>query len=111
MSQLDEVAEKDGWLIVVAERLDRKGGREVVVRCADRAHAQQTADWLVDRSARLAPRGDRPQPDQFRGRRLDQRVVDASALGEEQVSRPVNLSTELRTRSARRTNESAARCS
>ncbi|GIF94251.1 hypothetical protein Cch02nite_76950 [Catellatospora chokoriensis] len=42
-------------LIAVAERLDRKGGREVVVRCADRADARQTADWLVDRFSRLAP--------------------------------------------------------
>jgi hypothetical protein len=42
-------------LISVAERLDRKGGREVVARCADRADAQQTADWLVDRFSRLAP--------------------------------------------------------
>ncbi len=42
-------------LIAVADRLDRKGGREVVVRCADRADAQRTADWLVDRFARLAP--------------------------------------------------------
>jgi hypothetical protein len=42
-------------LIAVAERLDRKGGREVVVRCADRADAQQAADWLVDRFTRLAP--------------------------------------------------------
>lgn len=42
-------------LIGVAERLDRKGGREVVVRCADRADAQPTADWLVDRFSRLAP--------------------------------------------------------
>jgi hypothetical protein len=42
-------------LIAVAERLDRKGGREVVVRCADRADAQQVADWLVDRFSRLAP--------------------------------------------------------
>lgn len=42
-------------LIAVAERLDRKGGREVVVRCADKADAQQTADWLVDRFSRLAP--------------------------------------------------------
>jgi hypothetical protein len=42
-------------LISVAERLDRKGGREVVARCPDRADAQQTADWLVDRFSRLAP--------------------------------------------------------
>lgn len=42
-------------LVSVAERLDRKGGREVVARCPDRAQAQQAADWLVDRFARLAP--------------------------------------------------------
>ncbi|MBB5873547.1 hypothetical protein F4553_006981 [Allocatelliglobosispora scoriae] len=42
-------------LIAVAERLDRKGGREVVVRCADRKSADQTAAWLVDRFSRLAP--------------------------------------------------------
>jgi hypothetical protein len=42
-------------LIAVAERLERKGGREIVARCADRADAQHTADWLVDRFTRLAP--------------------------------------------------------
>ena len=42
-------------LLAVAERLDRKGGREIVVRCGDRADAARTADWLVDRFARLAP--------------------------------------------------------
>ncbi|MGW4460828.1 hypothetical protein [Micromonospora sp. NPDC004704] len=42
-------------LLTVADRLDRKGGREIVVRCADRADAEQTADWLVDRFSRLAP--------------------------------------------------------
>ena len=42
-------------LLAVADRLARKGGREVVVRCADRANAQQIADWLVDRFSRLAP--------------------------------------------------------
>lgn len=42
-------------LMAVAERLDRKGGREVVVRCADRADAERAADWLVDRFSRLAP--------------------------------------------------------
>ena len=42
-------------LVGVAERLDRKGGREVVARCPDRKDAQQTADWLVDRFSRLAP--------------------------------------------------------
>jgi hypothetical protein len=42
-------------LIGVAERLGRKGGREVVARCPDRANAQRAADWLVDRFSRLAP--------------------------------------------------------
>ena len=42
-------------LIGVAERLDRKGGREIVARCPDRSDAQQTAEWLQDRFSRLAP--------------------------------------------------------
>jgi hypothetical protein len=42
-------------LIGVAERLGRKGGREVVARCPSRFDADQTADWLVDRFSRLAP--------------------------------------------------------
>ena len=39
----------------MAERLERKGGREVVARCPSRADADQTASWLVDRFSRLAP--------------------------------------------------------
>jgi hypothetical protein len=42
-------------LIGVAERLERKGGREVVARCLTKADAQETADWLTDRFSRLAP--------------------------------------------------------
>ncbi len=42
-------------LIGVAERLGRKGGREVVARCPSRADADQTAEWLLDRFTRLAP--------------------------------------------------------
>jgi hypothetical protein len=42
-------------LLAVAERLERKGGREVVARCPSKADADQTADWLVDRFSRLAP--------------------------------------------------------
>ncbi len=42
-------------LIGVADRLGRKGGREVVARCPSRADADQTAEWLVDRFSRLAP--------------------------------------------------------
>jgi hypothetical protein len=43
-------------LIAVAERLDRKGGREVVARCADRPDAVEVAGWLIDRFSRLAPK-------------------------------------------------------
>jgi hypothetical protein len=42
-------------LFGVAERLERKGGREVVARCPRRADADDTADWLVDRFSRLVP--------------------------------------------------------
>jgi hypothetical protein len=42
-------------LVAVAERLDRKGGREIVARSPQRADAEAAAEWLVDRFARLAP--------------------------------------------------------
>ena len=42
-------------LMTVAERLERKGGREVVARCPSRRDAQEVADWLVDRFSRLVP--------------------------------------------------------
>ena len=42
-------------LIGVAERLARKGGREVVARCPSRTDADETAEWLVERFSRLAP--------------------------------------------------------
>ncbi|GAA3600843.1 hypothetical protein GCM10022223_15610 [Kineosporia mesophila] len=42
-------------LIAVAERLHRKGGREIVARCPDEAEASRTAAWLQDRFSRLAP--------------------------------------------------------
>ncbi len=42
-------------LITVAERLERKGGRELVARCPSRRDAQEAADWLADRFTRLAP--------------------------------------------------------
>lgn len=42
-------------LIAVAERLHRKGGREIVARCPDAKDAQRTAEWLEDRFSRLAP--------------------------------------------------------
>ena len=42
-------------LIAVADRLERKGGREMVGRCPTRKDAQEAADWLVDRFSRLLP--------------------------------------------------------
>lgn len=42
-------------LMGVAERLSRKGGREVVARCPSRGDADDTASWLTDRMSRLAP--------------------------------------------------------
>ena len=42
-------------LLAVADRLRRKGGREVVARCPSARDADQTADWLADRFSRLAP--------------------------------------------------------
>lgn len=42
-------------LATVADRLERKGGRELVARCPTRKDAQEAADWLVDRFSRLAP--------------------------------------------------------
>jgi hypothetical protein len=42
-------------LLAVAERLERKGGREVVGRCPDRGDAEETAAWLLDRFSRLVP--------------------------------------------------------
>ena len=37
------------------ERLERKGGREVMARCPSRDDADQAAAWLVDRISRLRP--------------------------------------------------------
>ena len=42
-------------IIATTERLERKGGRELVARCPSRKDAQEAADWLVDRFSRLAP--------------------------------------------------------
>ena len=42
-------------LITVAERLERKGGRELVARCPTRKDAQEAADWLVARFSRVMP--------------------------------------------------------
>jgi hypothetical protein len=42
-------------IIPSAERLERKGGREVMARCPTRPDAEEAAAWLVDRLARLHP--------------------------------------------------------
>ena len=42
-------------IIATTERLERKGGREVMARCPDRADADAAAEWLVDRLSRLHP--------------------------------------------------------
>lgn len=42
-------------IVETAERLARKGGREVVARCPTRGDAESAGAWLVDRLARLAP--------------------------------------------------------
>ena len=42
-------------IIASVDRLQRKGGREVMARCPTEDDAQAAADWLVDRISRLEP--------------------------------------------------------
>jgi hypothetical protein len=42
-------------IIASVERLQRKGGREVMARCPTRADGEEAAQWLVDRLSRLCP--------------------------------------------------------
>ncbi|MET0728168.1 MAG: hypothetical protein ABWZ76_07695 [Acidimicrobiales bacterium] len=42
-------------IIASVERLERKGGREVMARCPTRADAEEASSWLVDRVSRLQP--------------------------------------------------------
>lgn len=42
-------------IIPAVERLQRKGGREIVARCPGEDDAADAAAWLLDRLARLAP--------------------------------------------------------
>lgn len=37
------------------ERLERKGGREIVARCPGQLEADEASEWLIDRLSRLAP--------------------------------------------------------
>jgi hypothetical protein len=45
-------------IITAVERLQRKGGRELMARCPTRADADQAATWLLDRISRLSPGSD-----------------------------------------------------
>jgi hypothetical protein len=42
-------------IITAVDRLQRKGGRELMARCPTRADADAIAAWLVDRISRLSP--------------------------------------------------------
>jgi hypothetical protein len=42
-------------IIATADRLERKGGRETMARCASEQDAEAVAVWLVDRLSRLHP--------------------------------------------------------
>ena len=37
------------------ERLQKKGGREIIARCLDEQDAQKASDWILDRLSRLTP--------------------------------------------------------
>ena len=42
-------------IFATVERLERKGGREIVARCPNQADGEAAATWLVDRISRLRP--------------------------------------------------------
>jgi hypothetical protein len=42
-------------ILASVERLERKGGREVMARCPTAADAEEAAAWLADRVSRLVP--------------------------------------------------------
>ena len=42
-------------IITAVERLQRKGGRELMARCPTRVDADDASAWLVDRISRLSP--------------------------------------------------------
>jgi hypothetical protein len=42
-------------IIATVDRLQRKGGREVVARCPTKADATDASNWLIDRISRLRP--------------------------------------------------------
>ena len=42
-------------IIATVERLQRKGGREILARCPTRTDGEEAAAWLIDRLSRLQP--------------------------------------------------------
>ena len=42
-------------ILMSVDRLQRKGGREIMARCPTQADADDAANWLVDRVSRLRP--------------------------------------------------------
>ena len=42
-------------ILTSVERLQRKGGREIMARCPTQQDGDEAASWLVDRVSRLAP--------------------------------------------------------
>ena len=42
-------------IVTSVERLERKGGRELMARCVSKSDGDEAAAWLVDRVSRLAP--------------------------------------------------------
>lgn len=42
-------------IVATVDRLQRKGGREVIARCPSQEDAEQASEWLLDRLSRYAP--------------------------------------------------------
>jgi hypothetical protein len=42
-------------IVATVDRLERKGGREVIARCPSQEDAEQASAWLLDRLSRYAP--------------------------------------------------------
>jgi len=41
--------------VATVDRLERKGGREVIARCPSQRDAEEASEWLLDRLSRFAP--------------------------------------------------------
>jgi len=52
----DLIIAEPAVILTTVDRLERKGGREVVARSVSADDARRAADWLVDRISRLAPK-------------------------------------------------------